>query len=315
MQASFPMTCHPPEVLLEDARDDRMQTGACVSFDESEPTMRQRMSLCLAVLLSTAVGGAACNSTAVAADPVKQLILPGDSFLVDGRPAFVMLPPQEKRTTPQPWVMYAPTLPGLPDQHEKWMHEQFLAAGVAVAGIDIGEANGSPRGRKLYDAFYHELIQRRGFARKCCLLGRSRGGLWNSSWAIRNPEKIAGMAGIYPVFDLTSWPGVQQAAPAYDLSPEELTAKLAEYNPIERMDALARARVPVFLIHGDNDSVVPMAKNSAEVVRKYSAAGAGDLIHLTVAEGQGHNYWPGFFRCQDLIDFVIKAAREGARAN
>jgi hypothetical protein len=47
---------------------------------------------------------------------------------------------------------------------------------------------------------YDELTVRRGFASRCCLLGRSRGGLWNSSWAIHNPEKVAGMAGIYPVF-------------------------------------------------------------------------------------------------------------------
>jgi len=28
-----------------------------------------------------------------------------------------------------------------------------------------------------------------------------------------------------------------------------------------------------------------------------------------VAPGQGHNYWPGFFRCQELIDFVINCAK------
>jgi hypothetical protein len=86
--------------------------------------------------------------------PVKDLILPGDSFLVEGRPAFVLLPPAEKRSKPQPWVLYAPTLPGLPDQHEKWMHEQFLAAGVAVAGLDVGESHGSPKGRELFSAFH-----------------------------------------------------------------------------------------------------------------------------------------------------------------
>jgi acetylserotonin O-methyltransferase len=53
--------------------------------------------------------------------PVKALILPGESFLVDGRPAFVLLPPREKRQKPQPWIMYAPTLPAYPDSHEKWM--------------------------------------------------------------------------------------------------------------------------------------------------------------------------------------------------
>ena len=264
----------------------------------------QRTFFTLAVVL----GCASYLAAASADEPVKQLILPGKSFLVAGRPAFVMLPDESKRTTPQPWVMYAPTLPGLPDEHEKWMHEQILAAGVAVAGIDIGEAYGSPDGQKLYDTFYEELTTRRGFARKCCLLGRSRGGLWNSSWAVHNTEKVAGLAGIYPVFDLSAWPGVEHAAPAFKLSTAELAAQLDRYNPIAHIDELAKAKVPVFLIHGDSDEVVPLEQNSAEVVRRYTAAGSADLIQLTVAPGQGHNYWPGFFRCQELIDFVVTRA-------
>ncbi len=108
---------------------------------------------------------------------VKELILPGDSFLVSGRPAFVLLPPIEKRQSPQPWIMYSPTLPAYPDSHEKWMHEQFLAAGVAVAGIDAGEAYGSPDGQELMTALYDELTTHRDFASKVCLLGRSRVGL------------------------------------------------------------------------------------------------------------------------------------------
>src|SRR3954447_26220344 len=132
--------------------------------------------------------GVACVAQAVSAaepeaKPVKTLILPGESFLLKDRAAFVMLPPESKRTKPQPWIMYAPTLPGLPDEHEKWMHEQFLAAGVAVGGIDVGEAYGSPQGRDLFTALYNELTEKRGYANKPCLLGRSRGGLWVTSWA------------------------------------------------------------------------------------------------------------------------------------
>ena len=26
---------------------------------------------------------------------------------------------------------------------------------------------------------------------------------------------------------------------------------------------------------------------------------------LKIATGQGHNYWRGFFECQELVDFVI----------
>jgi hypothetical protein len=244
--------------------------------------------------------------------PVKELILPGESFVVAGRPAFILTPAASKRRTPQPWIFYAPTLPGYPDAHEKWMHEQFVAAGVAVAGIDIGEAHGSPRGRRLFTEFYRELTEKRGFAPKPCLLGRSRGGLWVTSWAIEHPDKVAGIAGIYPVFDLRTYPGLAKAAPTYDLTPAELQARLTELNPIERISVLANHRVPAFLIHGDEDKVVPLTQNSAEYVARYRAAGATEMVTLVVAKGQGHNFWDGFFHSRPLIEFAIDRARAGA---
>lgn len=240
--------------------------------------------------------------------PIKELILPGDSFLVSGRPAFVLLPPIEKRQSPQPWIMYAPTLPAYPDSHEKWMHEQFLAAGVAVAGIDAGEAYGSPDGQELMTALYDELTTHRDFAPKVCLLGRSRGGLWVSSWAIANADKVTGIAGIYPVFDLTTYPGLKRAAPAYGLSVEELSKSLDQHNPITNIDKLAQAKIPVFIIHGDEDTVVPLKENSATLMQRYEAAGAADVAELITVAGQGHNFWEGFFRCQPLVDFAIDKA-------
>jgi hypothetical protein len=246
--------------------------------------------------------------------PVKELILPGESFLVEGRPAFVLLPPHQQRTKPQPWILYAPTLPGLPDKHEQWMHERFLEAGVAVAGIDVGEAYGSPKGRQLCTALYRELTTRRGFAPRPCLLGRSRGGLWITSWAADHPDQVAGLAGIYPVFDLRSYPGLAQAAPAYGLTAKELEARLDEFNPIERVGVLAKAGVAALLIHGDDDRVVPLKENSAEFVARYKAQGAQGKVKLLVAKGQGHNYWEGFFRCRELIEFAIAQARLGKEA-
>jgi dipeptidyl aminopeptidase/acylaminoacyl peptidase len=239
----------------------------------------------------------------------KVLILSGERLSVDGRPGFIFMPPEEKRSKPQPWVMYAPTLAGYPDGHEKWMHQQFLDAGIAIAGIDVGEAYGSPKGREGLTALYAELTRKRGFASRPVLLGRSRGGLWVTSWALENPDKVAGIAGIYPVLDLRTYPSRAKAAAAFELSEAELKAKLGDLNPINHVDVLARHKVPMFIIHGDDDKVVPLKQNAAELVARYKAAGQGNAVTLIVAKGQGHNYWEGFFHCQPLVNFVIARAK------
>ncbi|MEZ5943433.1 MAG: prolyl oligopeptidase family serine peptidase [Planctomycetaceae bacterium] len=267
---------------------------------------------CRCLLVGVLMFGMGLGAFADDAQPVKSLILPGESFLIDERPAFIMWPEESKRQSPQPWVMYGPTLPAYPDIHEKWMHEQFLAAGIAVAGVDVGEAYGSPTSQEYFTKLYDHLTSERGFAKKPCLLGRSRGGLWVSSWAIRNTDKVAGIAGIYPVFDLTTYPGLKRAAPAYGITPEELDASLAEHNPIRQVDALANAKIPVFIIHGDEDKVVPLKENSQTLFDTYQAQNAAAAIELVIPKGQGHNYWPGFFHCQDLVDFTIRHAKIGA---
>jgi pimeloyl-ACP methyl ester carboxylesterase len=194
------------------------------------------------------------------------------------------------------------------------MHEQFLAAGVAVAGIDVGEAYGSPQALPSFEALYQELTQHRGFAPKACLLGRSRGGLWISSWALAHPDRVAGMIGIYPVFDFRTYPGLTNAAPAYGLTPVELLARNDEFNPIARIERLAQAGIPVALLHGDEDAVVPLWENSAEFARRYGAAQRGNLIRLEVLRGQGHNFDERFFNSSALVDFAIQHAKEAAEA-
>jgi pimeloyl-ACP methyl ester carboxylesterase len=80
-------------------------------------------------------------------------------------------------------------------------------------------------------------------------------------------------------------------------------------NPIDRVGVLARSKVPVFLIHGDEDEVVPLKENSAALLERYREAGKSDAVTPIVANGQGHNSWEGFFRGRLLVDFVIARAR------
>ena len=83
------------------------------------------------------------------------------------------------------------------------MFEQFLANGIAIAGVDVGESYGNPKGRAIYSSFYQELVETHGLAREVSLLARSRGGLMLYNWAAENPESVTCIAGIYPVCNLT----------------------------------------------------------------------------------------------------------------
>lgn len=245
------------------------------------------------------------------APPKKELPMPGEVFLVDGAPAFLIpgKPSAAKERTP--WVWYAPTLPGLPSKSEAWMFERFTAAGISIAGIDVGESYGSPKGTAKYTELYKTLVDKRGMSRKPILLARSRGGLMLYSWACDNADKVGGIAGIYPVCSIASYPGIENAAGAYELTPAQLKESLSKYDPVDRLEPLAKAKVPLFAIHGDIDVVVPLERNSGAVAARYKEL--GEKMELIVPKMQGHNMWAGFFECRELVDFVLKHARSDSK--
>jgi pimeloyl-ACP methyl ester carboxylesterase len=125
-------------------------------------------------------------------------------------------------------------------------------------------------------------------------------------WAVENPEKVKCVAGIYPVCNLVSYPGLARACGAYGLTAEQLKAELSKHNPPDRLTGLAKSGVPIFHIHGDKDGAVPLEANSQLLAERYRAAGG--KVTIQVATGQGHNMWRGFFECQPLVDFVISNA-------
>lgn len=223
--------------------------------------------------------------------------------------AFVIEPPDSARLDgSMPWVWYAPTLGRYPAKEEQWMFERFQAAGIAIAGVDVGESYGNPAGRKVYQALYETLTSKRNYSKKPVLLARSRGGLMLYNWACEHPESVGAIAGIYPVCNLASYPGLQRAAGAYDMSESELQASLNEHNPIARLRPLAKMQVPIFHIHGDQDKIVPLDENSAELARRYKALGGP--VTVEIVKGQGHNMWAGWFQSERLTRFVIEHAKQ-----
>ena len=231
-----------------------------------------------------------------------------DFFEVAGCRAFLIRPRGPSTAGPLPWVWYAPVIDN-PNPTHAWMLRQWLAKGIGMAGVDVGESFGNPRGRAVFTKLWETLRAQYHADPRPCLLPQSRGGLMLYNWAAENPDRVACIAGIYPVCDLRSFPRLERACAAYGLTAAELRAHLAEHNPIDRLAPLAKANVPILHVHGETDRVVPIEPNSAELARRYRALGG--TVRLIVVPHQGHQESDQFFHCQELVDFVIANLARG----
>ena len=148
---------------------------------------------------------------------------------------------------------------------------------------------------------------RGGYSKKPVLLGQSRGGLMMLSWAVRNPKRVGGFAGIYPVLNLRSWPMKRNLGPTladFGMDRDVFSHVIVQHNPINHLAGLAKAKVPMCIVHGDSDRVVPLEDNSAILADRYGKLG-GDA-KVEVVPGKGHQVVDEFFKSAKLIQFMLE---------
>ena len=229
-----------------------------------------------------------------------------EKFNLNGHTVHIFAAP--KPAEGKPWVWFAPTLNGLSLSTRKAYFEGFLNAGISIAGYDLGEVRGAPASSAKFTDFYNEMVKR-GYSAKPILIGQSRGGLMTLGWAMRNPDKLKAWVGIYPVCNLSTWgmKNLPATLPDYQLTEEELRARMTEFNPLDNLKPLSERKVPMFVVQGDVDKAVPIEENAAILKERYEAGGGP--ITLKVVKGEGHAATPSFFADKDLLEFVIKEAK------
>ncbi len=227
-----------------------------------------------------------------------------DDFEVAGVEGFVLHPTKPAANGTRPWAWYAPTIGNNPGTGNTWLITRLLDQGFYVAGLYVGETFANPKSREQFTQFYHHVRKVYGVAPKVSLIAQSRGGLNHYNFAADHPEWVDCIAGIYTVGDIRSYPGLERAAPAYGLTPGQLNAQIARHTPVERLGPIAAAKIPILHIHGDSDKVVPIEQNSAAIAEKYKALG-GEM-ELIVIPGKGHEYDPGFFESEKMLNFILK---------
>lgn len=204
-------------------------------------------------------------------------------FVVDGRNCILVAP--SRAANGNPWIWRPEFFGGLPE-----VDLALLAKGYHVAYMDVQNTYGAPVALDHMDRFYEHLTSSRGLARKVVLHGISRGGLFALNWAARHPERVACIYLDAPVCDFKSWPGTsgpdwEQCKRAYGFSEEQALAY--PFNPADNLMPLARAKIPIIAVAGDQDEVVPMKDNIGLVERRYRELGGE--VKVIVKPDTGHH--------------------------
>ncbi|MDT8391680.1 MAG: GDSL-type esterase/lipase family protein [Lentisphaeria bacterium] len=191
----------------------------------------------------------------------------------------------------RPWIWRARFF-GVEPQFDRAMLER----GYHVVYCDVADLFGSPAAVDRWHSFYNYLRFEHLLADRAVLEGFSRGGLIVYNWAAAHPETVACIYADNPVCDFKSWPGGKgsgkggpiawrRCLDAYGLSEAEALAY--DKNPIDQLQALADADIPLLHVVGDADDVVPPDENTGILEKRYRELGG--RITVIHKPGAGHH--------------------------
>ncbi len=186
---------------------------------------------------------------------------------------------------------------------------EFLDRGFYHAHIEAHPTYATPdQGMPLLRKFYQQCVDL-GLSRKANLMGLSWGGFFTLRFASENPEKVACIYLDAPLCNMADESTVpladahQVLQEAYHLSNEEmLTSAL---NPINALEPIAEAGIPIFAATGEDDLVVPVQNHINIVEERFLAQGGKIFIERRAS--WGHHPHGLDDRCE-LIAFMVANA-------
>ena len=181
-----------------------------------------------------------------------------------------------------------------------------------------GDVSGHPRGNAKIDAAYETLTKKYGFSKTVSMASMSRETLALFRWASVNPEKVESIYVDNGVCNVNSWPagklvpenvskGTGSARSwtlfkkAYSFA-TDAEALASKESPIDLLDPLAKAGVPILMGCGTRDNTVPYEENGAIMQERYKALGGSIRI---ITEDKAHHPH-GLEDMTPVVEFILE---------
>lgn len=191
---------------------------------------------------------------------------------------------------------------------------EMLRRGFCVAHVDnITRWNKHPDDTDIKAEFAEYVSKKYGLDKKCVTVGMSCGGMQAIYFAAKYPEYISAMYLDAPVINLLSCPaglGSNGSSQMFSEFEQAMGISLSELlsfrnHPLDNFEALILNDIPVLLIAGDSDTVVPFCENGALLQRYYEEHGG----NITTIIKLGCDHHPhGLDDNTPIIDFIEKYA-------
>ncbi len=225
-------------------------------------------------------------------------------FLFEGRAAKLVIP--KKRDKASRWIIKTEYFVDFPALQVMMLERGFHLA--YVANITRWMV---PDDVDVKDRFAAFLAREYGLNEKCVPVGMSCGGLHAVYFAAKYPERIAALYLDAPVMNLLSCP----AGVGRNYGPgmlDELTRTtgktikdLINYreHPIDKKDILLKNNIPIVMVYGDSDKVVPYDENGEVLEAFYRERGG--IIETFGKKDCGHHPH-GLEDSTPIADFIEK---------
>jgi hypothetical protein len=192
-----------------------------------------------------------------------------------------------------------------PTKKKRPIFEALTEAGYIVTSVtSSGRHWGSPEALVAHDLLYEWVAEEYG-ARKIAIFCQSMGGLSAYNWTCRNPNKVLGIYGIYPVTNLSSmmFETLEESiVGVYDRYGIDIRNSMSEYDPISQIGSCDISKIPVKHRHGDSDQLVKYKENALEFAQVYRDSGGS--LDLVTVRGFGHVADPVFFEPDEVVGFM-----------